>query len=98
MILNRSFLRAISLAAFGFLSLSCAVARRAFGQQQADELAGVPLTEPTSIALPLAEDRGQAALEQTLKRLGTTASLMVIVAHPDEIGRASCRERVSPRV
>ena len=84
MILNRSFLRAISLAAFGFLSLSCAVARRAFGQQQADELAGVPLTEPTPIALPLAEDRGQAALEQTLKRLGTTASLMVIVAHPDD--------------
>ena len=40
--------------------------------------------EPTAIALPLAEDRGGAALEQALKRLGTTASLMMIVAHPDD--------------
>ncbi|MGD0892114.1 MAG: PIG-L family deacetylase [Terracidiphilus sp.] len=44
----------------------------------------LPVTEPTSIALPLAEDRGAAALEQSLKRLSTTASLMVIVAHPDD--------------
>ena len=35
-------------------------------------------------ALPLPEDRGTAALEQTLKRLGTWASLMDIVAHPDD--------------
>ena len=41
-------------------------------------------TEPTPIALPLPEDRGEAALEQDLKRLGTTASLMMIVAHPDD--------------
>jgi LmbE family N-acetylglucosaminyl deacetylase len=40
--------------------------------------------EPTAIALPLAEDRGGAALEQALKRVGTTASLMMIVAHPDD--------------
>ena len=40
--------------------------------------------EPTAIALPLAEDRGGAAPEQALKRLGTTASLMMIVAHPDD--------------
>ncbi len=38
----------------------------------------------TSIALPLPEDRGEAALEQTLRRLGTTASVMMIVAHPDD--------------
>ena len=44
----------------------------------------LPATEPSDIALPLAEDRGQAALEQSLKRLGTTASLMMIVAHPDD--------------
>jgi len=43
-----------------------------------------PTAEPNAIALPLAEDRGEAALEQTLKRLGTTASLMMIVAHPDD--------------
>ncbi len=43
-----------------------------------------PATEPSSIALPLPEDRGEAALEQTLKRLGTTASVLMIVAHPDD--------------
>jgi LmbE family N-acetylglucosaminyl deacetylase len=32
----------------------------------------------------LPEDRGEAALQQTLKRLGTTASVMMIVAHPDD--------------
>lgn len=48
------------------------------------ELAQVPLPEPAVNALPLPEDRGSADLEQTLKRLGTTASVLVIVAHPDD--------------
>jgi len=48
------------------------------------ELAQVPLPEPAVAALPLAEDRGAADLEQTLKRLGTTASVLVVVAHPDD--------------
>ena len=48
------------------------------------ELAEVPLPEPAVEALPLPEDRGAADLEQTLKRLGTTASVLVIVAHPDD--------------
>jgi LmbE family N-acetylglucosaminyl deacetylase len=47
-------------------------------------LAQIPLAEASEIALPLPEDRGAAALEQSLKRLGTTASLMIIVAHPDD--------------
>ncbi len=51
--------------------------------QQAAE-AELPSAEPTSIALPLPEDRGEASLEQTLKRLGTTASVLMIVAHPDD--------------
>jgi LmbE family N-acetylglucosaminyl deacetylase len=38
----------------------------------------------TEIALPLPEDRGAAALSQSLKRLGTWASVMAIVAHPDD--------------
>ena len=42
------------------------------------------LPEPSSIAQPLPEDRGAAALEQSLRRLSTTASLMMIVAHPDD--------------
>ena len=44
----------------------------------------LPPTEPSEIALPLPEDRGQADLEQTLQRLGTTASVLMIVAHPDD--------------
>jgi LmbE family N-acetylglucosaminyl deacetylase len=35
-------------------------------------------------AAPLAVDEGAAGLEQTLKKLGTRASLMLIVAHPDD--------------
>jgi LmbE family N-acetylglucosaminyl deacetylase len=54
------------------------------GQQGRVATHELPTAEPTSIALPLAEDRGGAALEQSLKRLGTTASLMMIVAHPDD--------------
>ena len=40
--------------------------------------------EPSANALPLPEDRGAADLEQTLKRLKTTASVLVIVPHPDD--------------
>ena len=47
-------------------------------------LAALPISEPNEIALPLPEDRGTAALEQSLRRLGTTASVMMIVAHPDD--------------
>ena len=50
----------------------------------ASELASIPLPEPSEVALPLPEDRGAAALEQSLKRLSTTASVMMIVAHPDD--------------
>jgi LmbE family N-acetylglucosaminyl deacetylase len=49
-----------------------------------DALAAIPLPEPSPIALPLPEDRGAAALEQSLRRLETTASVMMIVAHPDD--------------
>jgi len=51
--------------------------------QQWDPSALAP-HEASSIPLPLAEDRGQAALEQALRRLNTTASVMMIVAHPDD--------------
>ncbi|MGA3009228.1 MAG: PIG-L family deacetylase [Terracidiphilus sp.] len=46
--------------------------------------AAIPTSEPNEIALPIPEDRGCAALEQSLRRLGTTASVMMIVAHPDD--------------
>jgi len=53
-------------------------------QQPSPAAAQLPVGEASEIALPLPEDRGQAALEQSLKRLSTTASVMMIVAHPDD--------------
>ena len=53
-------------------------------QRLESELAQVPLPEPVANALPLPEDRGFADLEQTLKRLETTASVLMIVPHPDD--------------
>jgi len=52
--------------------------------QQAAQSFQLPASEPLVVALPLPEDRGEAKLEQTLKQLGTTASMMFIVAHPDD--------------
>src|ERR1700733_7302341 len=60
------------------------LAQRDAASRAESELAAVPLPEPSAEALPLPEDRGHADLEQTLKRLGTTASVLVIVAHPDD--------------
>jgi len=60
----------------------CAQAQQAAAT--ADRLAAIPLPEPSTIPLPIGEDRGCAALEQDLKRLGTTASVLMIVAHPDD--------------
>ncbi len=39
---------------------------------------------PRIEAMPLPENRGAAALYESLKRLDTTASLMMITAHPDD--------------
>jgi LmbE family N-acetylglucosaminyl deacetylase len=47
-------------------------------------LAQVPLPDPQLNAIPLPEDRGAAEVEQELKRLNTTASILFIVAHPDD--------------
>jgi LmbE family N-acetylglucosaminyl deacetylase len=60
------------------------LAQGAASTTPATELAQLPLPEPSANALPLPEDRGGADLEQTLKRLGTTASVLFIVAHPDD--------------
>jgi LmbE family N-acetylglucosaminyl deacetylase len=76
---------AVALAA---LIWAGATAFRIGAQQPAatpeSELDAVPLPAPTAYALPLPEDRGEAAAEQALKRLGTTASILFIVAHPDD--------------
>lgn len=80
--------RPAAAAAIAALLLSGAGRICLDGQQTAPtaagELAEVPLPQPRVNALALPEDRGQAALEQTLKRLGTTASVLAIVAHPDD--------------
>jgi LmbE family N-acetylglucosaminyl deacetylase len=68
-------------------SILTAVLALASAQQLAAQSAPAaqsPASEPHLVALPLPEDRGEAKLEQTLKQLGTTASLMTIVAHPDD--------------
>ena len=89
MFLAKRVQRAVVGAALAGLILAGATPFRLAAQQTATapeglKLAAIPLSEPSDIALPLAEDRGQAALEQSLKRLSTTASVLMIVAHPDD--------------
>jgi LmbE family N-acetylglucosaminyl deacetylase len=72
------------------LALACLVLAAAYPPgsfaQQAPTAASLslPASEASETALPLAEDRGEVALRQALRRLGTTASVMEIVAHPDD--------------
>jgi LmbE family N-acetylglucosaminyl deacetylase len=82
--LRKSCLAAVAVAAL--LTARPAPLHAQAGDLQAleSELNLVPLPDPPANALPLAEDRGAADLEQTLKRLGTTASVLAIVAHPDD--------------
>jgi LmbE family N-acetylglucosaminyl deacetylase len=89
MIFANRFQRAVTGAVLtglmmaGMLHLAAQQAARQ-SAPQGNQLTLVPLPEASEIAMPLPEDRGAAALEQSLKRLGTTASLMMIVAHPDD--------------
>jgi LmbE family N-acetylglucosaminyl deacetylase len=82
--LAQSVHRAAVRSALAGLFLGALVLQRLGGQESKPATIAEVDTEPTSIALPLPEDRGEAALAQDLKRLGTTASLMMIVAHPDD--------------
>lgn len=91
MILLKGFNRAAAGAALAGLmwmgaSPAGTGAQQAAGQiaDAAAELADVPLSKPQLNPIPLPEDRGAAAVEQALKRLGTTASILFIVAHPDD--------------
>jgi len=82
-LLNSLVRATAALGAVAALLLPC-TAPFAIKAQSAPAHYDLPPTEPSDIALPLPEDRGQAALSQTLKRLGTTASVLYIVAHPDD--------------
>lgn len=44
----------------------------------------IPYAQQHVAARPLPIDRGSAALEQSLRKLGTRASLAMVVAHPDD--------------
>jgi LmbE family N-acetylglucosaminyl deacetylase len=81
--------RAATFAALAGLLLAGAFSVRLRAQQAghaADSVAALSVLpgEPSSVALPLAEDRGAAGLAQDLRRLATTASVLAIVAHPDD--------------
>jgi hypothetical protein len=73
-------------AAFLGLALAAATAMSLVAQTgpRAAPSFALPAAEPSAVALPLPEDRGEVALEQSLRRLGTTASVLYIVAHPDD--------------
>ena len=81
----RKLVLAAALVALVAIALTACCRAQQTAQPSPDaELAQVPLPEPAVEALPLPEDRGAADLEQTLKRLGTTASVLIIVPHPDD--------------
>ena len=83
-----SFPRKLQVIALGAALLLIA-GRVPLYAQEAAPLSGsegsqMPQPSAAVDALPLPEDRGAADLEQTLKRLGTTASVLFIVPHPDD--------------
>jgi len=67
--------------AAAWLAVASLTLSNAIAQQPA---VPTPHADARENALPLPEDRGAAGLSQTLKRLGTWASLMIIIAHPDD--------------
>src|SRR5215472_5530386 len=77
---DRSLTASIAAGLAAFAATSSLLAQQAAPSAQSSST----LPEPQVVALPLHEDRGEAKLEQTLKKLGTTASVMEIVAHPDD--------------
>ena len=78
--------QAIVTAALTGLVLACAVIPCVNAQQARQPQPNMPpqLSHPEINAVPLPIDRGQNDLARVLKELGTTASAMVIVAHPDD--------------
>ena len=86
---SRAQLSTALAASISAALLACSLASQTFAQQslpsaQLPASGPQPASEPDLVALPLPEDRGEAKLEQTLKRLNTTASILMIVAHPDD--------------
>ena len=87
MVFSGKVLRASVGVSLTALLIAGAPPARLASQQAASapsESAQLPPSAPAPWALPLPEDRGAAALAQDLRRLGTTASVLMIVAHPDD--------------
>ncbi len=95
MILPKGFNRTAAGTALAGLILACLMwmsaspmgvqaQQAAQSGNAASELAQVPLPKPALNAQALPLDRGDAAIEQALKRLSTTASILFIDAHPDD--------------
>ncbi len=86
--LTETLLRTRTVTATAWIAiasmLSTAIQAPQLQAQQPATTSSPEFGEATDRALPLPEDRGAAALEQSLRRLGTWASLMAIVAHPDD--------------
>jgi LmbE family N-acetylglucosaminyl deacetylase len=76
---RRAHKTAAWLAMAAFFS-SSTLAQAPAHSTQAKPTAG----EPREVAQPIAEDRGAAAMTQALRHLSTWASMMMIVAHPDD--------------
>jgi LmbE family N-acetylglucosaminyl deacetylase len=67
------------------LCLMCVAAKSAGGILFAQQAPSVRPTVPAAVdARPISEDRGMNGLWQELQRLHTWASMMMIVAHPDD--------------
>ena len=80
---RRIHLRSALTASLSATLMLLSIASRLHAQQS-PPTAQLPPAEPHVVAVPLPENRGEARLNETLKQLGTTASLMTIVAHPDD--------------
>jgi LmbE family N-acetylglucosaminyl deacetylase len=75
---------AVAFCAALLLAPAAPLAAQQPSNTDAPAAATLPPIQPTIAALPLPEDRGAAALAQDLRRLGTTGSVLMIVAHPDD--------------
>jgi LmbE family N-acetylglucosaminyl deacetylase len=82
--LSRNLSRLVSAGLLGLLIATPAISQDVATQQviPVPTVNGLSLTPFTG--QPLAENRGSAALWQSLKELHTWASVMTIVAHPDD--------------
>ncbi len=74
----------MNLSTVRFACAAALVAGLAAAALRAQSPRAVSIHQPLESARPLAVDRGAAALAQSLRKLQTRASVLMIVAHPDD--------------